>query len=42
MRNAIAEVQSWFHGDAKVVMKNGEVLSWSRRYRARDRGRFGV
>ncbi len=29
----IAEVRSWFHGDQKVILKNGEELNWSRRYR---------
>jgi two-component system, LytTR family, response regulator len=30
----IAEVRSWFHGDQKVILKNGKELNWSRRYRA--------
>ena len=29
----IAEVRSWFHGDQKVILKSGEELNWSRRYR---------
>ena len=29
----IAEVRSWFHGDQKLVLKNGEELNWSRHYR---------
>ena len=29
----IAEVRAWFHGDQKVVLKTGEELNWSRRYR---------
>jgi two-component system LytT family response regulator len=33
--SAIREVQPWFHGDARVILHNGTVLSWSRRYRAR-------
>lgn len=33
--SAIREVQPWFHGDARVVLHDGTVLSWSRRYRAR-------
>ncbi|MEZ5333135.1 MAG: response regulator [Thermoanaerobaculia bacterium] len=37
---AVAEVQPWFRGDHRVVMASGEVLSWSRRYRARRRGAF--
>ncbi len=38
--DAVAELQPWFHGDYRVVLKSGTVLSWSRRYRARDKGRF--
>jgi len=34
---AIREVQPWFHGDARVILHDGTVLSWSRRYRARAR-----
>ncbi len=34
---AVAEFQPWFHGDYRVVMKNGTVLTWSRRYRAKGR-----
>jgi len=30
----IAEVHSWFHGDQKVILRNGKELNWSRRYRA--------
>ncbi|MBV8867156.1 MAG: response regulator transcription factor [Acidobacteriaceae bacterium] len=29
----IVEVRSWFHGDQKVVLKTGNELNWSRRYR---------
>lgn len=29
----VAEVRSWFHGDQKIILKSGEELSWSRRYR---------
>ncbi len=32
---AIREVQPWFHGDARVLLQDGSVLTWSRRYRAR-------
>jgi two-component system LytT family response regulator len=35
---AVREVQPWFHGDARVVLRDGSVLSWSRRYRARAEG----
>jgi two-component system, LytTR family, response regulator len=29
----IAEVRSWFHGDTKLLLKDGTELTWSRRYR---------
>jgi two-component system, LytTR family, response regulator len=32
--NSITEVRSWFHGDQKVLLKDGTELSWSRRYRS--------
>jgi two-component system LytT family response regulator len=38
--DAVKELQPWFHGDCKVVLRDGRVLSWSRRYRARSRGAF--
>lgn len=38
--DAIREVQPWFHGDARVVLQDGSVLTWSRRYRARAEGLF--
>jgi two-component system, LytTR family, response regulator len=37
---AIREIQPWFHGDARVVLTDGAVLTWSRRYRARAEGLF--
>jgi two-component system, LytTR family, response regulator len=37
---AIREVQPWFHGDARVVLHDGTVLTWSRRYRAKAEGLF--
>lgn len=37
---AVRELQPWFHGDYRVVLHDGAVLTWSRRYRARDKGRF--
>lgn len=37
---AIREIQPWFHGDARVILKDGEVLTWSRRYRAKAEGLF--
>lgn len=38
--DAIREVQPWFHGDARVVLRNGAVLTWSRRYRSKAEGLF--
>jgi len=38
--DAIREVQPWFHGDARVVMRSGSVLTWSRRYRSKADGLF--
>jgi two-component system, LytTR family, response regulator len=32
--DAIKEMQPWFHGDYRVVMRDGTTLMWSRRYRA--------
>ncbi len=29
----IAEIRSWFHGDQKLLLKDGTELNWSRRYR---------
>lgn len=40
--DAIKELQSWFHGDYHVILHSGATLSWSRRYRARDAGRFSI
>ena len=37
---AIRELQPWFHGDARVLLRDGTVLTWSRRYRARAEGLF--
>ncbi len=37
---AIREIQPWFHGDARVILKDGKVLTWSRRYRAKAEGLF--
>jgi two-component system, LytTR family, response regulator len=33
---AVAEFQPWFHGDFRVRMKDGTVLTWSRRFRSRS------
>jgi two-component system LytT family response regulator len=38
--DAIRELQPWFHGDARVVMKDGAVLTWSRRFRTKVEGMF--
>jgi two-component system, LytTR family, response regulator len=38
--DAIREIQPWFHGDARVVLLDGSVLTWSRRFRARADGLF--
>jgi two-component system LytT family response regulator len=40
--DAIAEMHPWSHGDFRVVMRDGSVLMWSRRYRAKVRGEFDV
>ena len=32
--DAVREIQPWSHGDYRVVLHDGTVLSWSRRYRA--------
>jgi two-component system LytT family response regulator len=37
---SIGEIQPWFHGDRRLVLKDGSVHMWSRRYRARDRESF--
>jgi len=34
--DAVAEFQPWFHSDYRVKMKDGTLLTWSRRYRARS------
>jgi DNA-binding LytR/AlgR family response regulator len=31
----IRELQPWFHGDYRVILRDGAVLTWTRRYRAR-------
>ena len=38
--DAIRELQPWFHGDARVILHDGSVLTWSRRYRSRAEGLF--
>lgn len=39
--DAVKELQPWFHGDYRVVMADGTILMWSRRYRAQTAGEFG-
>jgi two-component system LytT family response regulator len=34
--DAVKEFQTWFHGDYKVILKDGTELMWSRRYRAKS------
>jgi two-component system, LytTR family, response regulator len=36
----VREVQPWFHGDARVLLQDGALLTWSRRYRAKAEGMF--
>lgn len=38
--DAVAELQPWFHGDYRVILKDGRQLTWSRRYRAKEKERF--
>jgi two-component system LytT family response regulator len=38
--DAVRELQPWFHGDYKVILHDGRQLTWSRRFRARDKDRF--
>jgi two-component system LytT family response regulator len=38
--DAVRELQPWFHGDARVVLLDGSVLTWSRRFRSRADGLF--
>lgn len=38
--DAVKEFQPWFHGDYRVIMKDGTMLSWSRRFRARAKDLF--
>jgi two-component system, LytTR family, response regulator len=33
--DAVGEFQAWFHGDRKVILKDGTELVWSRRFRGR-------
>jgi len=40
--DAVREMHEWSHGDFRVVMKSGEELVWSRRFRAAAEREFGV
>lgn len=40
--DAIRELQPWFHGDYRIILKDGVELMWSRRYRAKTRGAFEI
>ncbi|MBV8370561.1 MAG: response regulator transcription factor [Candidatus Eremiobacteraeota bacterium] len=33
--DAIAEIRAWFHGDHKLVLRDGSEITWSRRYAAK-------
>lgn len=35
--DAVKELQPWFHGDYRILLENGDELTWSRRYRARSK-----
>ena len=35
--DAVAELQPWFHGDYRVLLKDGTRLTWSRRFRREGR-----
>ena len=30
----IREMQPWFHGERRIILKNGKELTWTRTYRA--------
>jgi two-component system, LytTR family, response regulator len=38
--DAVREFQDWFHGDQKVLLKDGTELLWSRRFRRQARPAF--
>jgi two-component system LytT family response regulator len=40
--DAIKELQPWFHGDYRVILRDGTELMWSRRYRAKQRRSFEI
>ena len=34
--DAVSELQKWFHGEYKVILKSGATLTWTRRYLGRQ------
>jgi two-component system LytT family response regulator len=34
--DAVRELQKWFHGEYKVILKSGASLTWTRRYLGRQ------
>jgi two-component system LytT family response regulator len=38
--DAILELQPWSHGDYRIVLRDGQALLWSRRFRAEQAGAF--
>ena len=40
--DAIREMYAWSHGDYRIVMRDGTVVTWSRRYRAAADEEFGA
>lgn len=40
--DAVRAVHPWSHGDYRVELADGVVVTWSRRYRAQANGRFGA
>lgn len=38
----IGEIMEWSHGDYRVVLRDGSVVTWSRRFRAAAKQQFGL
>jgi two-component system LytT family response regulator len=36
--DAVSELQKWFHGEYKLILKSGATLTWTRRYLGRQAG----
>ena len=34
--DAVSELQKWFHGEYKLILKSGATLTWTRRYLGRQ------